>query len=159
MITTRHFAEFMEFGNEDFATIYLDLQASGTELQEADDVAEVYLDLQTSGVDIYGGNADEATIPLVLTPSAADVADFVDSATILFDLQGSGVDAAEFVDSAEIYMEFSVVGGECFVTWSGEFLGEGEAFIEFFGDAWQEWTGTESTEWDSGTISIEGEHC
>ena len=85
MTNTRYLAEFLsDDGNIDAATIYVDIQISSSELQEAVDSAEIYFDLQASGVDVY-------TLPT----------ESVDADTIYVDNRVRGVEEGIFWETFE----------------------------------------------------------
>jgi len=85
LTNTRYLAEFLsDDGNIDAATIYVDIQVSSSELQEAVDSAEIYFDLQASGVDVY-------TLPT----------ESVDADTIYVDIRVRGVEEGIFWETFE----------------------------------------------------------
>lgn len=96
----------------DAQVIYLDLQISGSEEMHGTllDDAEVYLNLQHTGVEVYhdATSEDAATVSLLLTPITT------------WETQGQ-----ETTDSATVYLDLTVLGGECFSRF--HFTGEGEA--------------------------------
>jgi len=120
----------------DSATVYIDIQASGSESQTFGfvDAATVLVDIQASGVD-----SQERT----------------DSATVLVDLQASGSDVFEHIitDAATVYIDMTPGGFECYSTWSGDFLGEGEAYVSISGDAMESIVATPNPEWSMGIVS------
>jgi hypothetical protein len=128
----------------DSATIYLDLRASGTDVGPYSDEATVYLDLLAGGSEEFHGTMlDDATVSLKITPGAA------------WETQGR-----ETVDAATVYLDLQVLGGECFSTFVGALLGEGEAELcmatvtdelSMIADAELEWT--------YGAVTVEGIDC
>jgi len=136
-------------GSEDFQ-IYVDTQ-------------QVYLDLQVSSVE-SGPNLNVATIYLDLQPSSTDVfsGTSLDSATVYLDLRITSVEVMghEYIDSGTVYLNLTNLGGECFSTFSAQFLGDGEASLRF-----QEvtvelrFTGDAEKEWSDGELVVEGIAC
>lgn len=105
-------------------------------------------------------NEDSETVYLDLQPSTTDVVDYVDQSTVLLDLQPSALEEHTTYDAAEVYLDLSNLGGECYTTWSAEYLGEGEAFVEFFGEAYTSISGVATPEWSFGEPSLgEAVHC
>ena len=106
---------------------------------------------------------DAATINLLLQPSGVDIAQYVESATVLVDLQPSGVELFEhapILDSATVYLDLSVLGGECYSTFSAAQFGEGEANLRWYAsrDALR-WTSDPNLRWTEEDISLEAIHC
>jgi hypothetical protein len=137
-------------GSEDFtiyvdtADVYLKLTPSGFDAGPYGDVATVYLTLTPSGSDEFHGTiVDAATVPLTITPGAA------------WETQGQ-----ETTDSATIYVDLQVLGGECFSTFTGVLLGEGEAEL-CMATVSDELCifGTEELEWSYGVVTTEGIDC
>lgn len=103
---------------------------------------------------------DEAQIYIDLQPSGADVAETVDQQTIYVDLLAFGVDIREQYDAATVYVDLSNLGGECYSTYSGVLLGEGEANLRWMSALDQlRWSGDPVLRWSTGDISVEGVHC
>lgn len=80
----------------------------------------------------------------------------IDAAEVYLDIQISGEEIPDLFGT--VYIDLQVLGGECFSSFSGDFLGEGEAYLEWSGVDTLEWSSTDNLEWSSGTISSEA-HC
>ena len=91
---------------------YLQVLSRGDQVTYEDD-EEVYLDLR-----VYV----EEEFPVVY-----------------FDLQASGTETAQFVDSATIYLDLTLTGGECYSSSSG---------LNLDAEAWQRWHGFPSQRWE-----------
>jgi hypothetical protein len=66
----------------------------------------------------------------------------------------------QYDDTATIYIDLSVLGGECFSTYTGNLLGEGEAEGNWYSSLDEaRWLGSELTRWSEGEVIIEGIHC
>ena len=99
---------------------------------------------------------DNAQVYVDIQVTSADVADRVDSATVYVDLQSSGVDVKEVLDSAMIYVNIQNMGGECYSTFSGQMLGEGEANSRWRAGAYQaRWSGEAQERWVLSELSTE----
>ena len=66
------------------------------------------------------------------------------------DLQVISVESAQFVDSATIYLDLTLTGGECFSSSSGLNL-EAEAWVRWIANATQRWEAEESVQWIAPT--------
>lgn len=65
-----------------------------------------------------------------------------------------------YVDTAVVYLDISVLGGECFSTFTGTFLGEGEADLRWIESLiLTRWTGEANLRWSPGEVQPEGIHC
>jgi len=125
----------------DAATVYVDIQVTSADVGPYSDAATVLVDLQTSGVEQFAGS-------------------FLDAATAYVDIQPSGVEFPEVVDTATVYIDITNTGGECYSTFTGELLGEGEAFLTWVTTLDQlTWYGVEELAWSPGEITVEGAHC
>lgn len=103
---------------------------------------------------------DAATVYLDLQVSSVQVFEAVDAATVLVDLQTSAVEAVQRIDAATVYLNLQSLGGECHSQWSAEFLGEGEAWVEFYASVMvAEWSAEATPEWSPGSPEREGAHC
>lgn len=117
----------------DSATAYVDIQASGTELQAAVDSATAYVDLAPSSVEVHEHTdattvyvnleasgtefvatetADASTVPLDLEASGTEykASEYSDADTSYLDLQASGVDIWEAVDSQTVPLTLTPSG-------------------------------------------------
>lgn len=116
----------------DSATVYFDLQGSGTEQRESTDAdtvlvdlqaivtdeehqtydtAEVYLDVQVASTEV-AEFVDANTVGLLLSPASTDIADFVDSNTVYNLLTPTSTDIHDAVDAAEVYVDVQVASSE-----------------------------------------------
>ena len=103
---------------------------------------------------------DSATILVDIQVSAVEVVESVDSATVLVDLQLSALEEFARNDAATVYIDLQNTGGECFSTFSGSYLGEGEAWTEFYSSVQVlEWSGVDNLEWSFGEVVVEGATC
>lgn len=123
-------------GSEDFtlyvdgSAVYLDITPSGADFGPYTDFATVYLDLTALGSDEFHGTIfDSGTVPLKLTPGAT------------WETIGQ-----ERVDSATVYVDIRVLGGECFSRFA--FTGEGEAETRWAASAETRWAIDTETRWD-----------
>ena len=66
---------------------------------------------------------------------------------------------APTIDSATVYLELSVVGGECYSTFAGELLGEGDAILEWSAEDFLQWSADDNLEWSEGEVEVIGAHC
>ena len=97
-------------------TILVDLQASGTDLHEIPDAATVLIDLQASGTDaIEHEILDSATVYLDLQTSDVQVFEAIEAATVYFDLQVSDVQVFDGVDSATVLVDLQASGTDEFI--------------------------------------------
>lgn len=101
----------------DADTASFDLQASGSELQEAVESASAYVDVQASGTDTFeelSGYTDFDTVPTTISASGADIAIDIDAATILVDLEVSGTElhTHEYLDSSPVGVDIQADGSE-----------------------------------------------
>ena len=66
----------------------------------------------------------------------------------------------QYPEFAEIYLNLTVLGGECYSTFTGELFGEGEADTRWLTSIDEtRWVGTELTRWTEGEVTIEGVNC
>lgn len=107
--------------------------------------------LVPGGVSIY---QDAATVYLNLETLEVETFD-----EVYLDLQASGTEQRISTDAETIYLDLSVLGGECYSQWTASFLGEGEAWTEFSGSAVLEWSGVGQLQWSPGSIVVEGINC
>jgi hypothetical protein len=123
-------------GSEDF-TVYLDaevivlhLTPGGSEVGPFTDFATIPLRLTPSGVvEEHGAIIEAATVRLTLTP------------IVTWETQGR-----ETTDAATVYLDLSVLGGECFSRF--HFTGEGEAETRWAVDsALTRWAADPETRW------------
>ena len=72
----------------------------------------------------------------------------------------SGQEAYGSAEEATITLDLQPGGGECHSTWIATFLGEGEAYLEFYTSVETlEWSGDEELEWSFGDVVTEGINC
>lgn len=139
----------------DSAEIYVDIQASGTDLFAGTyvDAAEVYVDIQPSGVDdhdiVY---TDSAEVYVDIQASGVDSmgGDTTDAATILVDIQPSGIDVfpTDYVDAATVLLDISIDSHDCLIRWAPTWLGT-KAFNKWTATVplGHKWTGEASHKW------------
>lgn len=98
---------------------------------------------------------DEQLIPLNLQ---ADVGEEFPWLRLRFTV--SQIEEHTTYDSATIYFNLTTLGGECFSTYSGDFLGEGEAELRWYESVTElRWDGTDETRWSVGEVIVDGIHC
>lgn len=106
--------------------------------------------------------------------STVTVGDYVDAATVYLNLEAlvteeypvvplrltpSGTEGTDRLDSATVPLTFSVLGGECYSTFMADFLGEGEATLEWSGIDNLEWSSEENLEWSEGEVVLGEPAC
>lgn len=57
-------------------------------------------------------------------------------------------------DVGTVYLELSALGGECHSTWSGDFLGEGDAYVGLVGNAEAAFASEAEADWDAGEVFL-----
>lgn len=66
----------------------------------------------------------------------------------------------QYDDISTIYLDLRALGGECFSTYSGIFLGEGEAEVRWLTSLDEvRWDGSDETRWSVGDVVVDGIHC
>jgi hypothetical protein len=100
-------------------------------------------------------NIEEALVPLNLQ---ADVGEEFPWVPLLMSV--SQLEEHTTYDSETVYLDLITLGGECFSTYSGTFLGEGEADIRWLTSLDEtRWLGDDETRWSVGDVVVEGIHC
>lgn len=103
---------------------------------------------------------DSATVYLDLQPSSVDSFEGIDATTVLVDLQASGVEFREQTDAGTVYLDMQPLGGECYSTFSGTLLGEGEAELRWTtANDELRWSAEEELRWSYGDVQVEGINC
>lgn len=103
---------------------------------------------------LSGQSYDDVTFQAIITAQQ-----YTDAGTVYLDLQPSGVDIRERTDSATVLLDLQVLGGECFSTFSGLLLGEGEAELRWESNALLRWLSEAGLRWSSGEIIRDGINC
>jgi hypothetical protein len=127
---------------EDSSTIYVDIQPGGTEIGPTvyTDAATVYVDIQVATTDVLLG---------------------VEASTVLVDIQTSSVESYVMVDSATILIDIRNTGAECLSTFSANYFGEGDDFLQW-GTATEpllQWLADANTQWEASVSIGEAIHC
>lgn len=103
-------------------------------------------------------SSDDAEVYILFTITATEQFPTSDDAVVLVDVGVTSLDAYGTTDAATVLIDLQVQGGECFSSFSGDFLGEGEATMEWSGTDRLEWASTDNLEWSPGLVSSEA-HC
>lgn len=105
-------------------------------------------------------DTDAATVYLDLQVSTAEVFDGVDSAEVYLELSVTSVEEYTRFDAATVYLDLQPLGGECYSTYSGRLLGEGEAELRWrSGGEELRWSDDEELRWSYGDVQVEGINC
>jgi hypothetical protein len=84
----------------------------------------------------------------------------VEQAHIRLTLVVSSLEEHTIYDSATVYLALSILGGECFSTYTANYLGEGEADVLWLSTLNEtRWDGTDSLRWSLGEVVVEGINC
>lgn len=104
-----------------------------------------YVTTLEEGMQGDGPGLPVGTVKITLTPASAEVVNLTTAGTVYVDLVP--VSGATNFDAAEVYLTMSVLGGECYTTFSADQFGEGEAQLRWIADANLRWQGTDDLRW------------
>lgn len=111
----------------DAATVYVDIQASSTEVFESVDSGTVYVDIDASALEEYdpGGveNVDAGEVYVDIQASAVETTQFRDAATVYVDLNASAVEARVSTDTGTVYVDISATAVEVYAIFDSLLVG------------------------------------